>query len=597
MRWWSSCRSPRSSACRKRWPRSRGGACAAASASSRSRSSSGCSILGAGIAFQFRLGPGLRGDPGVVPDRRRGFACVCAALLPAGRDGIALARRRRRLRHGRRRVVPPRARIGNVALAPRVLLRAAVGIAESPIRSSVTYAWAAEAAVLVWLSSRVRDARFQLPALAYLGFALVHAIAFEASPQNFFERTCGIPPRARLRSSRSLLAAARLRARMTRSWEARQPTRGILSCARATLAAGSAPCAAAPSTWRRIRVAAAAAAYAASLALLELCPGRVAGNGRRRAVRLGARGRHGRVVARRACCCTRVHCRRDSLTSLWIALAWLATTRRQGHRRSTSTPSRRRRMRISFLVVGAAVLTTGFAREHASATGLTAEGATSPGRSASLCCCSAGIALVASCTDGDGLVLVGAGALYVALGAARPRARSSGTLSTLLWTLGLASIAVGEAMLLEGFWLVLAYTATAASLAAISVARRASAGCRLGRSCISPAVQLIALVGEAPPSHFVTDAWRIRAQGVPSLLLVVAATAVLAWSLGWRRALPAAGDLGGRSRSAVYAASLAILEATQRISPAGASHRLPARTHDRQRVLGSARARSRSTSV
>src|SRR5439155_1451112 len=51
---------------------------------------------------------------------------------------------------------------------------AVVGLAEALSGSSLTYAWAAEAAMLIWLSSRVRDARFQLPALAYLALALIH---------------------------------------------------------------------------------------------------------------------------------------------------------------------------------------------------------------------------------------------------------------------------------------------------------------------------------------------------------------------------------------------------------------------------------------
>src|SRR5439155_1457015 len=47
----------------------------------------------------------------------------------------------------------------------------AIGLAEALSGSALTYAWAAEGALLVWLSSRVRDARFQLPALVYLGLA------------------------------------------------------------------------------------------------------------------------------------------------------------------------------------------------------------------------------------------------------------------------------------------------------------------------------------------------------------------------------------------------------------------------------------------
>jgi uncharacterized membrane protein len=167
--------------------------------------------------------------------------------------------------------------------------------------------------------------------------------------------------------------------------------------------------------------------------------------------------------------------------------------------------------------------------------------------------------------NGDGLVLVGAGALYLALSAAA-FARSRRDASTLLWTIGLASIAVGEAMLLEGFWLVLAFTATAAFLATISVHARER---RLQAAALVYLAggAAIALIGEAPPSHFVTTTAHPGA-GVASVVLVAAATAVLAWSLGWReryrlQAIWIAVAL------AVYAASLAILEAVQQISPAG----------------------------
>ena len=40
--------------------------------------------------------------------------------------------------------------------------------------------------MLAWLTSRVRDSRFQLPALAYLVLAVGHALVFEASPNHFF---------------------------------------------------------------------------------------------------------------------------------------------------------------------------------------------------------------------------------------------------------------------------------------------------------------------------------------------------------------------------------------------------------------------------
>src|SRR5262249_27362785 len=53
----------------------------------------------------------------------------------------------------------------------------------------------------------------------------------------------------------------------------------------------------------------------------------------------------------------------------------------------------------------------------------------------------------------DGLVLIGVGALYTALAAVVFRFRD---LATLLWVLGLTAAAYGEALALDGVWLVLA---------------------------------------------------------------------------------------------------------------------------------------------
>ena len=106
------------------------------------------------------------------------------------------------------------------------LALAAIGLAEALSGSSLTYAWAAEAAVLVWLSSRVRDARFQLPALVYLGLALIHSIATEASPDHLFEAVRH--PASGAPALLAIVLAALVFARVKRSWEDAQPTRGIL---------------------------------------------------------------------------------------------------------------------------------------------------------------------------------------------------------------------------------------------------------------------------------------------------------------------------------------------------------------------------------
>src|SRR5204862_12497 len=145
------------------------------------------------------------------------------------------------------------------------LAAAAVGVAQLLSGSSVTYAWAAEAALLAWLTRRVRDSRFQIPALAYLALALGHALAFEASPVNFFtdvrQPAKGAPALA------VIALAALVFALVQRSWERVAP-KGILRTLEPLLA------------WleRRERavdaaaytIAVATGGYAASLCMLEL---------------------------------------------------------------------------------------------------------------------------------------------------------------------------------------------------------------------------------------------------------------------------------------------------------------------------------------
>src|SRR5205823_2187299 len=53
--------------------------------------------------------------------------------------------------------------------------------------ASLTYAWAAEGALLAGLAWRIAEARFQLVSFAYLGLALGHALAFESRLDRLFD--------------------------------------------------------------------------------------------------------------------------------------------------------------------------------------------------------------------------------------------------------------------------------------------------------------------------------------------------------------------------------------------------------------------------
>jgi hypothetical protein len=522
--------------------------------------------LSAGIAFQFRLGPALASSPASFLTGSAVFAGVSAAVLYGRRDGgmqqgiallvvaavygaVAAALYRR-------------ARESATLLWALGLALAAVGLAEALSGPSLTYAWAAEAAVLVWLSSRVRDARFQLPALVYLGLAVVHSIATEASPDHLFESVRH--PASGAPALLAIVLAALVFARVKRSWEDSQPVSGILRSLEPAL------------SWLRANEAAVnvamfalaglATTYAVSLGILELCQDVWPGDGIDTPFEWGHVAVNsvwalaGLVVVVGAV-------RRRSNVELVLGFGWLAFTVAKLVAFDAVTLAQTR-YGISFLVVGAAVLLAGLVRQFSLPGSLTGESVGS--LLVSLALLLAGLLVLVpdrvAGADGDGLVVLGVGALYTVLAAGAFSRANQRDPSTLLWALGLAVAAVGEEMLLSGVWLVLVYTLTAALLCVVAVAvgeRRMQVAALVYLALGA----LLALGEEAPPSHLVIGRAH-PGHGVPSLLLVIGATAVLAWALSWneRHRLQAIWVAGALS---VYAASLLILEAMQRISNQG----------------------------
>jgi uncharacterized membrane protein len=516
-----------------------------------------------GIAFQFRLGPALASSPASFLTGSAVFAGVSAALLYGRRDGgmqqgiallvaaavyVAVAT-----------VLYRRMRESATLLWAFGLALAAVGLAEALSGSSLTYAWAAEAAVLVWLSSRVRDARFQLPALVYLGLALIHSIATEAKPDHLFEAVRH--PASGAPALLAIVLAALVFARVKRSWEDEQPTSGILRALDPAL------------KWLRTNesavnvsmfaLAALATTYAASLGILELCQDVWPGDG------IDTPFEWGHVAVNSVWALTGLVAvtgavRRRSNIGLVLGFAWFAFIVAKLVVFDVVTLAQTR-YGISLLVVGTAVLLAGLVRELSVPGYLTGEGVGSV--LVSLALLLTGLLVLVpdrvADADGDGLVMLGVGALYTALAALAFARANQRDLTTLLWVVGLAVAAVGEGMLLSGVWLVLVYTFTAALLCVVAVAvdeRRL----QLAALVYLGLGALLALGEEAPPSHLVIERAH-PGHGVASLLLVVGATAVLAWALSWneRHRLQAIWVAGALS---VYAASLLILEAMQRIS-------------------------------
>jgi uncharacterized membrane protein len=71
-------------------------------------------------------------------------------------------------------------------LAAVALAIGAVAGADLLSGSSLAIAWAAEAAVLAWLASRISDVRYQLASLAYLLLAIGHALLIDTPPRHLF---------------------------------------------------------------------------------------------------------------------------------------------------------------------------------------------------------------------------------------------------------------------------------------------------------------------------------------------------------------------------------------------------------------------------
>lgn len=522
--------------------------------------------LAAGLAFQFRLGAALAARPAsflvggavfaglsaaLLYGRRAGYLHQGVALLVAGFVYVALAAALYR-----------RARETATLLWALGLSAAAVGLAEALSGSSLTYAWAAEAAVLVWLSVRVRDARFQLPAIAYLLLALLHTLVTEARPDHLFEAMRH--PAAGAPAVLAVALAAAVFARVERSAAESEPARGVLRVLEPLL------------RWLRVRdselttgalgLAGVLVAYAVSLGILELFEDVWPGGAIVTPFEWGHVAVNS-VWALAGLTLVAASVRRKSDTALTLAFGWLAVTVAKVVFFDATTLAETR-FAISFLVVGGLVLLAGLTRELTVPDRVTAEGAASLTTSLALLL-AGGLLLVPAQVgrvDGNGLVVVAVGALYTAIAAATFRRRAQRDLTSMLWILGLATAAVGEYLLLSGGWLVLAYSLSSAALALIAVAsdeRRLQAASLVYLALAA----LHTLVVETPPSQLVISRAH-PGHGLPSLLLVIGSTAALAWALGWheRYRLQAVWIAGAL---AVYACSLAILEAMQQLSHQG----------------------------
>jgi hypothetical protein len=229
----------------------------------------GCAavMLAAGIGLQVRSEAELEGYPATVVIGAAVLASASFAILVSrsSREGVALvavavvygALALGLFGRPRRRELS--ALLGAVALAV-----GAVAAADLLSGASLAIAWAAEGALLAWLARRIDDVRYQLASAAYLVLATGHALLIDTPPRHLFVDRGH--PAAGVAAAIAVSAAAAIFAERC-AFEPRAREAGGFELGRAfDEVRSSQPELRFGSAW----LAAVAAAYAASLGLLEL---------------------------------------------------------------------------------------------------------------------------------------------------------------------------------------------------------------------------------------------------------------------------------------------------------------------------------------
>ncbi|MEK6275368.1 MAG: DUF2339 domain-containing protein [Actinomycetota bacterium] len=402
-------------------------------------------------------------------------------------------------------------------------LLAAVGLAIAAFAAAdllsgptLAIAWAAEAAVLAWLARRIGELRYQLAALVYLGLAVAHAVVVAAPPTQLYE--AGAEPAHGVLALVAVALSAGIFAWYCRPWAESRPARGIFAPFEPILAAfrGS------QAIWRSIAgwTGLVAAVYAASLGVLWIAQrvssgpvadafewGHVAVDGLWGLVGLSLLAASNRL--------SRPELRFGGLASIGAVLSegfFWDGTELHGDARG-----------LAFLVA-AATLLTGALLDRLS---VRDELSLFASAACALSSVGFGVAGVFQLVDGErpaNAVLLGLAGLYVLVAALV--LRQDRDLSSFLWAPALVVAGYASSQLLDGSWRVLAWAGAAAVLALLGrlagerrfeLASFAYLALALGQT----------LFAEAPPGDFF-QASRHPESGVPSLLFVIGAAAVLA---------------------------------------------------------------------
>ncbi len=464
-----------------------------------------------------------------------------------------------------------------VMLVALALALAAVGVADVLSAGSLTYVWAAETVVLAWLARRLREIRFQVAALAYLALGLIHALAVEAPVSRLFE--VSDHPGAGIPSLGALALASAAVALWTTDW----PPDGLRQGPFARLAA---VLDAVRERQTALGIAAASLAGALcvdaiSLALLEAYSRWWPGVAE-------SRFDHGHVA----------------LTGLWSAAAVVAVAlglRRRGSALAAAAlvwlvvvlvktivfdaaqlePDLRS---YAFLEVAAALLAAGVLVKA-----VRARLWPDPTVSYLTVLVSLGLTTgaIGELLDGrvwridlEGAGFLGVAALYGGLAAAFLRRPAQRDFSTLLWTFAAGVLALAEAELVSGQWLVVTWAATGAAFAGL---RWLTSERRLQLAAVGYLGFAFALsFADQATLADLFSANENPGAGVPGLAAVVVATVVAArlWRTPRRPALDAIDTAFDRRQPrwrsagtwiaaglALYGLSLTILQVAEWVGP------------------------------
>jgi uncharacterized membrane protein len=401
----------------------------------------------------------------------------------------------------------------NAAVA---LALAAVAVADLLSGPSLAIAWAAEAAVLAWLARVVGDVRYQLASVVYLGAALVYSL-FDVAPLTQLYEPVARPVEGAV-AIVAIAVSAAIGAWYCRAWGETEPARGVFAPLEPLFAGFRQS----QAGWRYALTATSAlsALYAASLAVLGVAQWMSDG-----AVEPAFEWGHVAVTGLWGLAAIAVleggH-RLDRFDLRAAGLTWLGAVFVQLFMFDAVELSGSPRGYA--LLVGASPLLVGALLDRLSVRDDVSLVCSGGAAVASLAFAVAGIVQLVDDVQTESLALLGLAALYCAIAALvflRDR-----HLSLFLWAPALGVAGYASWQLLDGTWLVLAWSAASVALIALAhytgekrleLASFSFLVLALGRACFFEA-----------PLGDLFEPNRHPEAGVPSLLCAIGATAAFA---------------------------------------------------------------------